>query len=415
MSLFDRIRSQGRKRIFLNKSILDQNYRPERMITREKKEEQLGRYFLDFLENPGATYTQVLITGKQGVGKTHLSWIFYEELSKEFEKEHKKKLLLAYVNCYRKTRSLMQIVREMARPIKSTVSTRGLSADEVLNHIADIMEKKDLYMMLVLDDFQYALMFDPHIATFVARLYEQINILTKKRIQTIIVMNDVSILDMYVRDERVKSWKERHIVMEPYKSWELFEILADRREKAFYPGTVPDEVLEEISNLVGIDTHPSYPNAGSARVAIEMLRLAGERAEAMGVDRVNLEDVRYAWAELNKHGDVMVVSELLEDLSDHELLFLYALASLLMNNEGFVRIGRVEEEYRSLCELLGVEPRKHTQIYEYSRRLDDLGVVKRTTSNKGMRGRSTLLSIDYPADLFRNKIAEILRRRGYDI
>ncbi len=417
VSLFDRVRSNDRPRIFLNKEVLDQSYVPERLVTREEKEVQLAKYFLDFLENPGSTYDPVLITGRQGVGKTHLTLRFHKELDAAFKKEYGKNVILAYVNCHLKNRTLMQVLRKIVTSIKANVPTRGLSTDEVLNQLANVMVKKDLYVLLVLDDFQYAVTFDPEIASFVARLYEQTDVFDKKRIQTIVIMNDSAILDMYVKDERIKSWKDRNIYMEPYKSNEIYQILDDRRMKAFYPDAVPDEVLEEISNLVGIDVCASCPNAGSARLAIEMLRLAGERAVARGASVVGLEDVRYAWAELNKHGDLMIVSDLLEDLSDHELLFLYALASVLSVTEGssFVRIGLVEEEYRSLCELVGEEPRKHTQIYEYAKRLSEIGIIRRTINNKGMRGRSTLLSIDYPLDSFKNRVAEILRRRGYDV
>jgi len=97
------------------------------------------------------------------------------------------------------------------------------------------------------------------------------------------------------------------------------------------------------------------------------------------------------------------------------LLFLYALASALMTGDDFVRIGVAEEEYKSLCELLDIEPRKHTQIYEYTKKLAEIGIIRRSTKNKGMRGRSSLLTIDYPLEPFRNRVAEILRRRGYGL
>ncbi|UXD22651.1 hypothetical protein IPA_07020 [Ignicoccus pacificus DSM 13166] len=395
--------------------MLDQSYVPEKMITREHKVEQLARYFLDFLDNPGSTYHPVLITGKQGVGKTHMTFRFFRDLKEAFVREHRKDLVMAYVNCHFRNRSLMQILRTVATSLRANVPTRGISADEVFNSIARILEKKDMYMLLVLDDFQYALHYDPQIASFIARIYEQTDELKKKRIQSIIIMDDASKLDMYTKDERVRSWKDRHIYMNPYKKEELRLILEDRREKAFYPDAVPDEVIDRISELLGIDTHPGYPISGSARSAIETLRLAGERAENRGDMFVTLEDVNYAWGELTKHGDIALISEALEGLTDHELLFLYSLASVLMAGNDPARIGLVEEEYRSLCELLGVEPRKHTQIYEYAKRLAEIGIIWRTTNNKGMRGRSSLLTIEYPLEPFRNRVAEILRRRGYEI
>lgn len=205
--------------------------------------------------------------------------------------------------------------------------------------------------------------------------------------------------------------------MPPYSQAELFDILRDRRDRAFYPNTVPDEIILEISKWIGVDTGKSLgAHSGSARLAIETLKLSAERAESLGKQQVDTEDLRYAWAELNKQGDLMIVSELVERLNDHELLFLYSLASVLeVTGESYVRIGKVEEEYRMLCETLGIEPRKHTQIYEYARRLSNLGIIRRENPTKGMRGRSTLLSIEFPLTPFKEKLIQVLRRRNYEL
>ena len=338
------------------------------------------------------------------------------ELRPAFKKETGKDILLAYINCYLGYRSLSQILRGITTSIRLGTPTRGISNTEMLEHIFKALDKSDKYLLVILDDFQYALFNDWEIARFFARLDERFET-REQRIHVIVIVNNINTFLSYANDEKVKNWKRRHVYMPPYTHTELFEILKDRRDRAFYPNTVSDEILLEISKWIGVDTGKGIgSHSGSARLAIETLRLSAERAENLGKVRVDIEDLRYAWAELNKQGDIMIISDLVERLSDHELLFLYALVSVLETSEGsYVRIGKVEEEYRMLCETLGVEPRKHTQIYEYARKLSYLGIVKRENQIRGMRGRSTLLSIDFPLAPFKDKITQILKARGYEL
>ncbi len=415
MNVFDKVKYE-RNKIIMNKEVLSPSYVPPTLIRRSDKEEQLAKYFLDLLERPGKVYSYAIISGPQGVGKTHLALHFYNELRAAFEKETGKNILLAHINCYLGYRSLSQILRGISTALRLGIPTRGISHTEMLEYILKALERSDKYVLVILDDFQYALYNDWEIARFFARLDERSSSYGQ-RMHVIIIMNNINILFSYVNDEKLKNWKRRHVYMPPYTQPELYEILEDRRDKAFYPNTVPDEILFEISKWIGVDTSKGLTvHAGSARLAIETLRLSAERAENLGKTQVEIDDLRYAWAELNKQGDLMTISDLIERLNDHELLFLYSLASVLeATGESYVRIGKVEEEYRMLCETLGIEPRKHTQIYEYARKLSYLGIVKRETPSKGMRGRSTLLTIEFPLAPFKEKIIQILRMRNYEL
>jgi cell division control protein 6 len=57
-----------------------------------------------------------------------------------------------------------------------------------------------------------------------------------------------------------------------YNAPQLQEILSKRVEQAFKPGTVPDEVLEEIAETVA-------ENSRDCREALEMLLRAGRKTD----------------------------------------------------------------------------------------------------------------------------------------
>jgi len=85
--------------------------------------------------------------------------------------------------------------------------------------------------------------------------------------------------------------------------------------------------------------------------------------------------------------------------------------TLRAKGTSFVRIGEVEEEYRYICQLYNIKPRKHTQIYEYVNNLKHMNIINAKLSGKGLRGRTTLLSIVAPLDALEKRVDELIDKR----
>nr|MCG2909603.1 cell division control protein Cdc6 [Stygiolobus sp.] len=79
----------------------------------------------------------------------------------------------------------------------------------------------------------------------------------------------------------------------------------------------------------------------------------------------------------------------------------------LQRREGldFFPMGKVEEEYRYISKTLGEEPRRHTQVFENIRKLKLMGLINTRQSGKGMRGRTTLISLPIPIS---NELEELI-------
>ncbi|MEM5822500.1 MAG: cell division control protein Cdc6, partial [Ignisphaera sp.] len=58
-----------------------------------------------------------------------------------------------------------------------------------------------------------------------------------------------------------------------------------------------------------------------------------------------------------------------------------------------------------------IKPRKHTQIYEYVNNLKHMNIINAKLSGKGLRGRTTLLSIVAPLDALEKRIDELISKK----
>jgi len=58
-------------------------------------------------------------------------------------------------------------------------------------------------------------------------------------------------------------------------------------------------------------------------------------------------------------------------------------------------MGEAEETYRAVCEEFGEKPRRHTQLWEYLKKLSILGAVATRKGSTGARGRTTVISMPW--------------------
>jgi cell division control protein 6 len=195
--------------------------------------------------------------------------------------------------------------------------------------------------------------------------------------------------------------------LKPYTSDQLFTILKYRAEQAFYEGVVDDEILKFIADYEGSDRG----GGGNARNALEILLKAGDLAEQEGSNRIKIEHVRKAIMSTSR--ELISVADALLYSPLHELIILWAVIRLLRRTgKTHVRMGEVEKEYILLCETLGEQPRRHTQVYEYVMNLKKAGIIDARASGKGQRGRTTLISIPYgPLDIFENYVQDLIEKR----
>ncbi len=390
--------------IFKGKESLAPEFLPDKLPHREEQLRELVASFKHLVISPGSFSQKVLIVGSVGTGKTATARIFGRDFTRLARQQHIN-LKYVHVNCHR-NRVLYNVILEIARQLEVPLPQRGLSAQEMYTAILSHLDEMNAYAIIALDEFDYfASIAGSDAVYFLVRTYDEYADMIK-RLNFIFITRSTASLSLL--DSATESYLLKHIIkFNPYTSKELYDILVYRADQAFYEGVVDDDVLKYIAEVEGVDRG----GRGNARFALELLMLAGEAAEKEGVMRVTVEHVRKAFSAVSP--EVVMVSEAIYYLPLHELLILWATVRLLeRGSEPYVKIGDVEKEYAMLCEMIGEEPRRHTQVYEYVMNLKRASIVDAKVSGKGYRGRTTLLSIRYgPLDALERLVEDLIRKR----
>ncbi len=376
--------------VFIDETKLYPEYVPEVLPHREEHLKQLTKMFKHVIVSPGSSSGRVILYGSLGTGKTATAISFGRVMSR-IAGEHGIKLKYIHVNCA-SVKGALPVLREIKNQLGLSIPDRGLGLLEFAQALLKELDLNDLYAIVTLDEFDSVLTsFKAEDRYVLLRFYDVFH-------SEVLRLNFIYISRMKpheiarVLDEVSGGYVIRNtIVFSAYRARELYDILRYRAEEAFQPGVVGDDVFEYIANLVGSDTGGD----GNARKALAILYTAGKLAEREieegRASRVLVDHVRAVSA----REDVSLVHVLdsLNYLNLHQLLLLKAIAlGLKSSGDDYVGIGMVESIYRRLCSEIGIEPRKHTQVYYYVSELANRGMIMVRKSLKGRRGRSSYVS-----------------------
>ena len=379
-------------KIFKNEIALRPEYVPEALPFREQHLKKLEHYFSEFIENPGSVCPKVILVGKTGTGKTVTARKFGQAVE---ERGRDKRVKYVHVSCFIH-RKLFSVLREIGQQLGLPVPKRGLSVSDLIQLMLELINERDLYAVITLDDVFHLVNTseDEDQLGNLIKLSEEIYYKCGKyRFCFILISQDTSFLDRLDRSAR-SILGNIIIEFEPYTKDQIYTILEQRAELALREGAYSEDILQMIADVAGVDEDDPSKNStyrGDARFAIDVLWHAAKIAELEGSDRILPEHVREAL----KHALPGVPREYIENLPVHKKLLLLAIVKALRmrRSEAYVPFGFVEEIYNMLCEQYGERPRKHTQLWEYLRELKSLGIIETRLSGKGMRGRTTLISL----------------------
>ncbi len=391
-------------KIFKDETKLYPEYVPETLPHRSEHLLELGRAFKSFVTKPGSVPTRVVLVGPSGTGKTVTAMKFGKALEGMVRAGRLPvRIHFVIVNCYI-YKTAFAIYKELARSLGITVPRRGFSKSEVLRLLADYLVKNDEYVILTIDEADFLVSSSGAEALYVLSRLSEAHMLDKARIAMIIIFrNPLSTLNL---SDPIRSTLAHYTIkFDPYTKREIEDIIWARVEEgAIYDSAISDEVVDTIGTLVGYDTG----GTGDARLALEVLLNAGRIAESKNKSCIEVEDVRVAFTMV-----MPFPRNLLEYLSLHEALLLYALTLLLGERKyvNWVTTGVLEETYRALCEDFGIEPKSHTTIWEYIQRLRNRDIIKTQVSTRG-RGRTTQISMPrVPLGQLKQELERIIEQK----
>jgi cell division control protein 6 len=387
--------------VFKDESKLDINYVPQHLLHRRLQLNLLNQFFRFAVENPGKMTQRALIIGKIGTGKTVLSQHFGLNLVKEAEKRNIN-LNYVHVNCRERKGSLFMILQRTIMKFIPTFPRRGYSAEELLQALMQVLDEKDAYLILTLDEFEALVRNEGSDPIYNLSRIQEDRLNAPKRLSLICILRQPEYLEKL--DPSTRSTLQRNIIqLEKYSESQLEDILDDRVKLAFREGTVPTQTMSLIAEL-------GYSEGGNARYSIELLWRAGKYADALEMREVLPECVRNAVVSVYP----VVRKDMIPSFSKHEKLFLLGVARhFKQTDSAYMSMGEAEEAYALVCEEYSEKRRGHTQLWKYVKGLSASGIIETTVSGVGQRGKTTLISLSrVPASDLEQELVKILMREG---
>jgi cell division control protein 6 len=367
--------------VFKDESKLDINYIPPQLPHRESKLSFLNQLFRFIVERPGKMAQRVLITGMVGTGKTVLSQRF--GLNKVKEAQDKGiNLNYVHVNCRECNGSLFLILQRIIVKFYPNFPRRGYSADELLQILIQILDERNAYLILALDELEALIRGSGADPIYKLTRVHENRLGAPQRLSLICILREPRHLETL--DSSTRSTLQHNIIhLEKYSTPQLRDILYDRVALAFRSEAVSEQTIEFVAES-------TTSEGGDARYAIELLWRAGKYADTSESSEILAEHIRKASVSIYP----VIRKDQISSLKLHEKLLLLGIARRFKQTKAaYISIGEAEEAYAIVCEEHDKKPRRHTQLWKYVTELSALGILKTELSGIGRRGKTTLISL----------------------
>ena len=388
-------RFERKQNIFRNKDALGESYQPDQI---EERDEEIEEY-MDALQPvvDGWEPNNIFLYGNTGVGKTAVTDYLLDRLQDDVADYDDVDLSVISVNC-KTLNSSYQVAVELVnklRPAGGEISSTGYPQQTVFKKLYEELEAIGGTILIVLDEVD-------SIGDRDELLYElprarANNNLDSTKVGVIGISNDFKFRDQL--DPRVQDTLcERELQFPPYDAPELENILESRAEIAIAEGAVEHGVLNFCAALAARDS-------GSARQALDLLRLAGEIAENREADLIERDHVEAARSRLEQER----VEEGMRELTTHGRLALLAVISKAAKDETPSRTREIYEEYTALCDSSGTDSLAQRSAHNHLSDLRMLGILSAYENRSGSRGNYYSYELDVPFTSAIEAMSDVLR------
>ena len=377
--------------VFADRNVLSPHYVPGALPFREKEIQKIMEGVSPALK--GERPRNMFIYGKTGTGKTasvrHVTAKFISHGSAATSKAR-----TVYINC-RMYNSRYRAIQKITKELLPELDSMGFGLAMLYEKMASEVAGKGLHLIAVLDEVDMVKDLDDLLYTLTRSNDE----LSAGSISLIGISNRLSFKEQLDPRSR-SSLCENEFVFPSYTAPQMQAILEQRVKIGFKPHTVEEGAINLIAATASSES-------GDARYALRLLIKSGEMADEKGSKKVTDKEVEDARRSVDRD----VAFEAISTLPDHQQLVLLAVADLALDKGKNTRLtdGKPEEEdsfltsgevYEQYCKVARRfrKPRRSARWYrEYLNDLEMLGLITTIESGVGMRGRTRLIRIGYPA------------------
>ena len=375
--------------VFTDKDIISPHYIPERLPFREKQIDEITQSLSAVAHS--AKPNNLFIYGKTGTGKTATVKFVMDQLS-EFVERRGLPVFSAYVNC-RSHASKYKVLLKAVRSLHPSKDFLGYSASFIYEKLLNFTSREGAHIILVLDEIDKV----KDIDELVYSLSRGNDELEKGSITLIGISNNLMFKDKL--DPRSKSSLcEREMVFSPYNANELKEILFERCQLAFRPGSVTESAISLAAAVAAQES-------GDARTAVMLMQRAGEIADRAQVSTVDEGYVEKAKASVEEE----IIFSMISTLPEQQQFVLYAISQLTMQRKGLRKVsgeieegvlfsGEIFEAYLDLAKKFGKSAITSRWYRQYVNELEMYGLILVTPSGKGIKGQTRLIKLGFDAE-----------------
>ena len=343
--------------LFQNINAFDPDYMPQNYNFRDTQMEAMAISIRPAMI--GGQPSNAIVLGSPATGKTTAIRKVFELVEKNTEK-----VVCVYINCQLHTTRFGIFSQIYKKMFGHAPPETGVPFSRIYDQIMQNLQKNNKSLVIALDDVNY--LFQSKTANKVfydmLRAYEEYS-----GVKTAIfaILSDLEF--KYAFDKNVNSVfipQEIHFPLYSYS--EIEDILKDRAKAGFFPGVLPDDILEQIAMY----THEN----GDLRVGINLLKSCGNFAEANASREITQEHFDQAIESLVS----INVAETLHALNDSEK----ELLKIIVDWDGVCRAGELAEMYKQ---------KTNSSYASFNRLLDKLEFVRLVDTKftgKGVRGNS---------------------------
>ncbi|HJQ94046.1 MAG TPA: AAA family ATPase [Candidatus Thermoplasmatota archaeon] len=385
----------GGPSVFKDLAKLDFDYVPETLPGREDAIRWLSSTYRGLTQ--GANREHALLWGPVGTGKTAVAKLFARSFKAALQKQGRA-FDYVHVNCRSRKSDGLAMLGIMSH-FDPHYPDRGFSVGEMLRDLKRTLDRKGSHLLVILDEVDALLKTEGSSLVYDLTRFNSEGGPAWAGVSVVMISqeNVLSLLD----PAALSTFKQTNAYeFKKYESQTLESIVQQRVELAFVPGAVEGDTVCLVADIVAAQS-------GNARLAIEILQKAGRMADDEGKQHVGPEEVRAAKAYSHDY----ITTSKLQQMPQHPLLVLLALARRLKKGDAYATTGAVEQSYKVACEEFGEEPRAHTQFWKYLKQLEGAGFLLSRLSGKGQAGTTQMLSIpDAPAKAVEEQVLALLRK-----
>ncbi|RRJ27583.1 Cdc6/Cdc18 family protein [Halocatena pleomorpha] len=369
--------NRGNGNIFANRDALSDEYVPTEIVGREAEKDAYADALLPVYQ--GETPNSVFLYGLNGVGKTVVThWILDQLTSAEGLTTT---VTPVYINCEQLNTSY-QLTIAVTNSLVDTPNERlpktGLPASEVYERLFEELEQQGGTVLIVLDEIDTISEVDTFLYSMTrARSNRDLSV---TKLGIIGISTDTSFTADLPADVR-STLREQVIEFPPYDSVQLCDVLKQRVETAFHPNVVTDGAIR-LAAAVGAN------NKGDARLAIDLLRDAGDLARNKDATNVTDQHVEQAREEYRTDRPASILS----DLPINIQLVMYAIVTLTLDETDEITSNAVYDRYTTLTANAHCDPVSARRAHDYYSQLDDLNLIT-ATERSGSHGRYMVYSL----------------------